>query len=495
MANSNEWGSNLSFIMTMIGSAVGLGNIWRYPSVLYSNGGGAFYIPYIVAIILMGIPFLILEYGVGYNFKSSFPKALKSFGVKWEYLGWILPVLVFMIMIYYSTILGWDGIYVVLSFLNGWGTDPNTFFTSTLLHSTQSWTGMFQFIPVIAVAMLVGWAIIWIISHRDLESGLGKVSKILVPALFIIMIIIVGSSLCLPGALIGLNELFNPDWSLLGNFKIWMAAFGQIVFSLCLGFSLAFTYASYAKKDADLITNTFSIVLANCLFENFAALGVFSILGYMSLQTGTEVSDLVVQGTSLIFITYPTTFNVLGQWAFVLGPAFFVTVYMAGLTSILSMIEPLSFSIQNKFGISRKKAMTILIIIGALSSMIFATSYGECLIGYVDTFINQIAVLLAIIFECILFAWVFQAEKLIDFLNSRTKTIKIGRWWLVIVKYILPIFLTFIWIGGLIEVIYGGTFNQLIITIISAAILVIGSLILTISPSKNHEWDDVEERI
>ena len=96
MADKNEWGSNLSFILAMIGSAVGLGNIWRYPYVLYSNGGGAFYIPYIVAILLMGIPFLILEYGVGYNFKSSFAKAVKKINSKWEYIGWFLPVAVFM---------------------------------------------------------------------------------------------------------------------------------------------------------------------------------------------------------------------------------------------------------------------------------------------------------------------------------------------------------------------------------------------------------------
>lgn len=113
MADKNEWGSNLSFILAMIGAAVGLGNIWRYPYVLYANGGGAFYIPYIIAILIMGIPFLILEYGVGYNFKSSFPKAMWHFGFKWEYFGWVLPVAVFIIMIYYSTVLGWDGIYFI----------------------------------------------------------------------------------------------------------------------------------------------------------------------------------------------------------------------------------------------------------------------------------------------------------------------------------------------------------------------------------------------
>ncbi|MGX8693338.1 MAG: sodium-dependent transporter [Methanobrevibacter sp.] len=495
MGDKNEWGSNLSFILAMIGSAVGLGNIWRYPYVLYSNGGGAFYIPYIVAILLMGIPFLILEYGVGYNYKSSFAKAIAKINSKFEYLGWLLPVAVFMIMIYYSAILGWDGIYILLSFFKGWGADPNAFFATTLLQSSDSYLGLTHFIPYIAVAMLVGWVIIWFISHRDLEKGLGKVSKLLVPLLFVIMVVIVAFSLSLPGASIGLAELFNPDWSLLGHFEIWMAAFGQIVFSLSLGMSIAFTYASYTKDNADLITNTISIALANSLFENFAALGVFSILGYMSLQSGTAVSELVTQGTGLVFVAYPTVFNVLGQWAYVLGPLFFLTVYLAGLTSILSTIEPLSFSIQNKFDLSRNRTMSILCVVGALISMIYATSYGGSLLGYVDTFINQIALLLGVIVECIIFAWVFKAEKLVDFMNSRTRTIKLGKWWIVIVKYILPIFISIVWIGGLIDVINSSTVPQLIFTIVSAAVLLISALVFTVLPSKNEDWTKTEDRV
>lgn len=495
MSDKNEWGSNMSFILAMIGSAVGLGNIWRYPYVLYSNGGGAFYIPYIVAILLMGIPFLILEYGVGYNYKSSFAKAIRKINTKWEYLGWFLPVAVFMIMIYYSAILGWDGIYMILSFFKGWGADPNTYFATTLLQSSDSMNGLFTFIPVIAIAMLAGWVIIWFISHKDLESGLGKVSKILVPLLFLIMVVIVVFSLTLPGSSIGLAELFNPDWSLLTHFEIWMAAFGQIVFSLSLGMSIAFTYASYTKDGSDLITNTISIALANSIFENFAALGVFSILGYMSLKSGTAVADLVTQGTGLVFITYPTVFNVLGNWALVLGPLFFLTVYLTGLTSILSTIEPLSFSIQNKFGLTRSRTMTILCVVGAVVSMLYATAYGGSLLGYVDTFINQIALLIGVVAECIVFAWIFEAEKLIGFLNARSKTIKLGKWWLVIVKYILPIFVTVIWIGGMVDVVNNGTMDQLIFTIISAAVLLIATLIFTVLPAKTPEWDNAEDRV
>ena len=477
MTDKNEWGSNLSFVFAMIGSAVGLGNIWRYPYVLYSNGGGAFYIPYIIAILLMGIPFLILEYGVGYNFKASFAKAVKKINSKYEYLGWFLPVAVFMIMIYYSAILGWDGIYMILSFTKGWGADPNTFFTTTLLQSSGNYLHLTHFIPIIAIAMIIGWVIIWFISHRDLESGLGRVSKLLVPLLFIIMVVIVCFSLTLPGASIGLAELFNPDWSVLSDFGIWMAAFGQIVFSLSLGMSIAFTYASYTKDDADLITNTISIALANSLFENFAALGVFSILGYMSMQSGTAVADLVTQGTGLVFIVYPTVFNV------------------AGLTSILSTIEPLSFSIQNKFNLSRSKTMTILIVVGAAISMIYATSFAGDLLGFVDTFINQIALLFGVIVECVIFAWIFKADKLIDFLNSKSKTIKLGWWWILIVKYILPIFISIIWIGGIIDVVNSATITQLNFTIVSAILLLGASLVFTLLPAKNPDWDNACERV
>ena len=493
--DKNEWGSNLSFLLAMIGSAVGLGNIWRYPYVLYSNGGGAFFIPYIVAILIMGIPFLILEYGVGYNFKSSFPKAVKSISKKWEYLGWFLPVAVFMILIYYSAILGWDGFYVIISAFKGWGADPNAYFTGSFLQANDTLGGLGTFVPFVAIAMLVGWVIMWVISHTDLEKGLGRVSKVLVPLLFAIMIFIVLFSLTLPGAGIGLAELYNPDWSLLLNFNIWMAAFGQMIFSLSLGMSIAFTYASYTKDDSDLVSNALWVTVANCGFENFAAIGVFSILGYMSLQSGVAVPDLVTQGTGLVFIVYPTVFNVLGDWASVIGPLFFFTVYLAGLTSILSTIEPLSFSIQNKFGWSRNKTMTILCVFGAAVSMIYATAMGSYILGITDTFVNQIAILIGVIFECIVFAWIFKAENIIPKLNAKSKSIKLGKWWLVVVKYVLPIFIAIVWIGGILEVISSGSMLELAILAILTVILLGATFIFTKLPAKSGEWDEVKQRL
>ena len=400
-----------------------------------------------------------------------------------------------MILIYYSAILGWDGFYVIISAFKGWGADPNAYFTGSFLQANDTLGGLGTFVPFVAIAMLVGWVIMWVISHTDLEKGLGRVSKVLVPLLFAIMIFIVLFSLTLPGAGIGLAELYNPDWSLLLNFNIWMAAFGQMIFSLSLGMSIAFTYASYTKDDSDLVSNALWVTVANCGFENFAAIGVFSILGYMSLQSGVAVPDLVTQGTGLVFIVYPTVFNVLGDWASVIGPLFFFTVYLAGLTSILSTIEPLSFSIQNKFGWSRNKTMTVLCVFGAAVSMIYATAMGSYILGIADTFVNQIAILIGVIFECIVFAWIFKAENIIPKLNAKSKSIKLGKWWLVVVKYVLPIFIAIVWVGGILEVISSGSMLELAILVILTVILLGATFIFTKLPAKSGEWDEVKQRL
>ena len=495
MANVNRWGSNLTFVLAMIGSAVGLGNIWRYPYVLYSNGGGAFYIPYLVAILTLAIPFLILEYGVGYHYQSSFTKAIVKIKPKLEVYGWILPVVVFIMTVYYSTIMGWDGIYLFLSFFKGWGADPNTYLNVNLLHSVDSLGGITNFLPFVAIFMLIGWFIVWIVSRQNLDEGLGKVCEIAVPLLFVIMAFIVIFSLTLPGAGIGLAELFDPDWSLLWHFDIWMAAFGQIFFSLSLGMGAGFTYASYTKDDVDIISSGLQVIIANCAFENFAALGVFSILGYMSLHSGVPVSQIVSEGTTLIFVAYPQVFNVLGIIGLIVGPLFFFTVYIAGITSMLSSFEVLSISFQNKFAMTRARASLILCLIGAIASMVYATSAGSYILSIADMFVNNIVVILSVFVECIIFAWVFKADRLIDFLNERSGSIKIGKIWLFMVKYIIPILLIVIWVGGMIDIFALDSIEYIIVFAILGVILIVSSIIFSLLPAKTEEWFKTGERI
>ena len=260
--NKSEWNSSLAFLMSMIGAAVGLGNIWRFSYVLYSNGGGSFFIPYFVAIGLLGIPFLILEYGLGFKFKTSFSNLLHKIRPRFEVIGWILGLLAFGVVTYYMVILAWDIVYLGASPFLAWGADPAGFFLNYVGGDST----------------ISDW------SHLILPTVAGKVSKVLIPLLFVIMAAIVIFSLTLPGHNLGIETLLTPDWSVLFDVNIWLAAFSQIIFSLSLGMAIALTYASYLPEDSKLINNVLIVVSSNSGFEIFTAFGVFSILGFMSLN-------------------------------------------------------------------------------------------------------------------------------------------------------------------------------------------------------------------
>lgn len=214
MASQNQrvcqWESTVSFIMAMIGSAIGLGNIWRYPYVVYSNGGGAFLIPYLISILCMALPYLFLEYAAGYEFKTSVPNMFKKVKSKLEVVGWFICVTSFLILTYYIVIIAWDLIYLLLSFTKGWGSNPDVFYTTTFLQSTTSITGITNIIWPIVISLFVLWFIVWYISHQNLNNGVGKFSKALIPSLMIIMGIVIVYGVSLPGSYIGIKTLLTP---------------------------------------------------------------------------------------------------------------------------------------------------------------------------------------------------------------------------------------------------------------------------------------------
>ncbi|GAA5818808.1 MAG: sodium-dependent transporter partial [Methanobrevibacter sp. CfCl-M3] len=160
-----QWNSNLTFLISMIGSAVGLGNLWRYPYILYSNGGGSFLFVYLTTILLFGVPFLLLEYSIGFKFKNSIPKIFESINPRLEVIGWFIVLISFIILTYYIIVIGWDAIYFMLSFFKGWGADTNNFFSQSVLQSTDSIGGLTHVVLVCLISTLFVWFIIWFISH------------------------------------------------------------------------------------------------------------------------------------------------------------------------------------------------------------------------------------------------------------------------------------------------------------------------------------------
>lgn len=446
-----QWDSNFSFLMAMIGSAVGLGNIWRYPYVLYSNGGGSFMIPYIVAIILLGFSGVLLEYAVGFKFKTSLLEIYGKIKTKFRVIAWFTVLIVFLILSYYVCVVGWDLIYLILSFFKGWGSDPNNYFVSSVLQSNPTAGGLVQIVPEVFISCLGVWFVIWFISHRNINDGISKFSNVAVPLLFVLVVLIVGFSLTLPGASVGYTTMFTPEWGALLNTDIWLAAFGQIIFSLSIGMAIAITYSSYLGKDTNLTKNAGIVVASNSGFEVFNAIGVFSILGFMAVSTGVGFDNLITEGTGLAFIAFPQVFNVMGGAAYVIGPVFFFCILIAGLTSAIALVESVTSSLITEFGLSRKKAVTIICIIGFCVTAIFTTGAGSTVLGIFDKILNNFALILAIIFECVIFAWFYNIDKLIEVLNRNTSIRIVGKWWKYVIKFILPIVLLILWVSSLVS--------------------------------------------
>lgn len=477
MTQKMQWDSNISFIFAMIGAAVGLGNIWRFSYVLYSNGGGSFFIPYFIAIAIMGIPFLILEYGVGFSFKDSFSNILKKINPKYEFVAWMLVLFVFIVVIYYIVILSWDFIYFLSSFRFAWGSDVVGYFTKCVgggSNLNRAGSVIFQ----TAFGVVVLWIVLWFISHKDVDRGIGKSSKILIPLLFVIMGFIIAYSLTLPGAGIGINALLTPDWSKLLDVNIWLAAFSQIIFSLSMGQAIATTYASYLPEKSRLTDNVLIVVASNSAFEICTAFGVFSILGFMSNNSGMPIVQLVTEGTGLIFMVLPMIFNQMGIIGHIFAPLLFLAILFAGITSALGFLEPMLSSLSSKFNISRKRTATYLSVIGCICSLMLTTGIGSYLVQIIDSFVNQFGILLLIGVQCVIFGWIYGLDYIIPVLNENG-ILKVGKVWVGIIKYVLPIFLIIIWTAGIVALFSNAGIFELAIDILIIVVVFVVGFVLT----------------
>ena len=483
MGDTSQWNSQLSFLFAMIGAAVGLGNIWRFSYVVYSNGGGTFFIPYLIAIAILGIPFLILEYGIGYSFKDSFSNVMKRINPKLEFVSWILLLFVFIVLIYYMVILSWDLTYLTSSVTFSWGSDVAAYFVQNVGGSSNL-SNLGSLIIPTTIGALIIWVIVWFISHRDLNEGIGKISKILIPALFIIMIGIVIYALTLPGASIGIQTLLQPDWSKLTDINIWLAAFSQILFSLSMGQAIALTYASYLPEGSKINDNVLLVVFANSSFEVFTAFGIFSILGFMSFSTGTPMVQLVSEGTGLIFVVFPMIFNIMGIMGHILAPLLFLAILFAGITSAVAIFEPMVSSMEDKLNWSRKKTVTLLSIIGCAFSLLFTTGISSYLVGVVDGFVNEFGILFLIAIQCIIFTWIYNVDSLIPVINENSR-FKVGSLWKAIIKYVLPCFLIAMWLIGVYYLFADvDSFEAIVYVIIMVLVLVFSGILTKINSNK-----------
>ncbi|MCK5635872.1 MAG: sodium-dependent transporter [Thermoplasmatales archaeon] len=434
--------------MAAVGSAVGLGNVWRFPYVCYENGGGAFLIPFFVAIFTAGIPLLILEFSVGHWARGAPPKAFAKVGKKFEWAGWLTVLMPFIVATYYVVVMAWCFSYMVYSIDLRWGASAGGFFSNFLGD-----TGSPAILGGISFPILLGLIAVWVCIFLILYKGVKRIGKIValtVPIPTILLIILTIRGLTLPGAMEGISYYLTPDFSRLGDVNVWLAAYAQVFFSFSLAQGIMITYASFLKKKSDLTNNAFIVALADAGTAFLAGFAVFSVIGYLSVSQGIGIGDLPMAGPGLTFITYPTAISLLPFAAAMFGIFFFIALLTFGIDSAFSMIEPISASANQKWKISKAKATAIMCTLGFFVSLLFATGGGVHLLEILDHFVTNFGLVSIGLLECIMFGWLLGVYKLRKHANE-TSDIMLGRWWEILIKYIIPLILIILLIAAVIK--------------------------------------------
>ncbi|MFJ3936465.1 sodium-dependent transporter [Streptomyces parvus] len=444
-----QWATRAGFLLAAIGSAVGLGNIWRFPAIAYDNGGGAFLLPYLIALLTAGIPLLIMEYAVGRKYRLSPPAALRRMARPAEAIGWWQVVISFVIATYYAVIIAWAVRYVGFSVGQQWGDDPEAFLFGDFLRAPET-PGVFDgFVPGVFWPLVIVWVVVLVVLAFGIRRGIERANKVFIPLLFVLFAALVIRALTLDGAATGLDALFTPDWSELGNGSVWVAAYGQIFFSLSIGFGIMVTYASYLGRRADLTGSAMVAGFANSSFEILAGIGVFATLGYLATASGVGVDEVAGAGIGLAFVAFPAVISEMPFGGF-FGILFFSSLVIAGLSSLISIVQVVVSAVQDRTGMRRRTAVLgVGGLVALVSVLLFPTESGIYLLDASDHFINQYGIALAALVGLIVIVWVLRQLPGLQANADATSAVRLGHWWRICLGVITPVVLGWMMVDSL----------------------------------------------
>lgn len=460
MANSGEreqWGTRIGLILAVAGNAVGLGNFLRFPVQAAQNGGGAFMIPYFIFFILLGIPLMWIEWGIGrHGGKYRHGSAPGMFDVLWKhklakYLGSFGLFISLTILIYYTYIESWTlgfSIFSILGFFSNETVQTMPNFLQSYQGVTQSDT--FSSIWTAYILMLITFCINFYILYRGIAQGIEKLAKIAMPLLFLFAIILVIRVITLgtPDPALPENSvengfafIWNPDFNQLGNPIIWLAAAGQIFFTLSVGMGTIHAYASYLKPKDDIALSALTTASTNEFAE--VVLGASIAIPVSVAFFGLDMTKQIAQGGAfnLGFVAMPAIFGStnlpLGE---IFGFLWFLLLFFAGITSSVAMGQPIVAFLEDEFGMDRRKAVLTLaaVVLISVQFVVFFLKYG--FLDEMDYWAGTFGLVVFALMETILFMWVFGADKAWKEMNDGGD-IKIPRIFYFIMKYITPIIL------------------------------------------------------
>lgn len=442
--SKNSWSSRLSFIITTSAFSVGLGNIWRFPYITGEGGGGAFLLTYLLLVFIIGIPIMTIEISLG---RMSGTTTLLGYGKLtdnrfWNWVGWLEVITVTLIMMFYVMILAWVLIYFSESI-----TGSFTGFDAGQLEShfdDISSNISLLFATIIVILILAGYIV-----SRGLQNGLERYSKWMMVALLIIMISLAVWAATLDGAVAGYKYFLLPDFSKL-NLAVVLSAVGQLFFSLGVGMAAAFVFGSYTQRSDNLFSSTAWIVLIDTMIAVLAGLLIFPAIFSFDLAPDS--------GPNLIFITMASVFGNL-DFGNLLGAVFFLLLFLAGFTSLISCMQAIKDSIRDRFNFGDTKSIFIVLaLIGGGSIPVVLSYLPEPIMlgeknyyGIIDYLTGYILLPLGGLMIVIFGGHIIKYENLKTHIQEGAGTLKIKGYWKPIIKYLIPLTVFLILVNGLIN--------------------------------------------
>lgn len=438
MTERSNFGSKLGVILATAGSAVGLGNVWRFPYMTGENGGAVFILIYVACVLLLGIPCMLSEFIVGRHGQANAVGAFRKLagGRPWVIIGYVGVLTGFLIVSYYAVVSGWCLQYVWASLVGHLQGDPEYFRTyfSDLLQDPVK--------PVVWTAIILMMS--YLIVEHGIRDGIERASKVMMPTLFLLLLVIVGAACMLPGAEKGIEFLFNPDFSKL-NSDVFLGAMGQAFYSLSIAMGALCTYASYFSKQTNLTKSATQIAVIDCLVAILAGLMIFPA----AFSVGVKPDS----GPSLIFITLPNVFQQafagLPLVGYVVSLMFFVLLSLAALTSIMSLHEVATAFLQEEMHLTRKAAaLSVTLtatVVGAFCSLSMTgydglAFFGRTLFDWFDFVTGQVFLPVVGFLTCIFIGW-FVPHKVVhdEFTNWGTLRGRFFHLFVFLVKYLCPL--------------------------------------------------------
>ena len=444
----DTWKSRSTFILAAIGSAVGLGNAWRFPGLAAAHGGGAFLFVYLVAMLVIGIPMLMMEIAIGRYVRKGAAGSMRAINKKAEFVGWMNVSNGIFIVVYYAVVFGW----VILMFFESYKFAKFTGDTekaSNIWMSAIKTTGTTSGYSTIAWLVLICTAIAWVSCWLCIRNGTTSVGKVVKFTVFLpvaCLVIMAIRGFMMDGAMEGLAKFFVPDFSALKDSSLWVDAIGQVFYSLSVAMAIMFAYGSFLRDDANIAVDAIIIAFSDLLISMLAGVVMFTTMSGVGM-----LDKMTASGISTAFIVYPQAIAIMTDIPWVnaaFGYVFYFCLITLAIDSCFSIIEGVTTAISDKFGTNKRKTTIIYILIAAACGFIFLTGAGLAWLDIVDNYVNSYSLVLTGVIEAIVIGWFFKTSKVLDQINRNTKKFKMPKWWFEIsIKFFAPIVLggLFIW--------------------------------------------------